>query len=219
MRDNGLYEQILGVRAPWSVTDVKLDPKKQEVQVIVAVAAAGLKCPECGADCPGYDSRRRTWRHLDTCQYRTLLTADVPRVTCPTHGVLQIRLPWAEEGSHFTALFESLVIDWLREANASAVSRLLRLTWHEPDNMPPEKREGVFRELRTSDLKVARAWSLKETAIGLWNYLRRGWAEKGWTRWIAAAIRSRMDPMKKAAGTIRNHLWGILRPVATGCCC
>jgi len=79
--------------------------------------------------------------------------------------------------------------------------------------MPPEKWEGVFRELRTSDLKVARAWSLKETAMGLWNYLRRGWAEKGWTRWIAAAIRSRMDPMKKAAGTIRNHLWGILNAV------
>nr|WP_330178570.1 transposase family protein [Candidatus Vondammii sp. HM_W22] len=28
----------------------------------------------------GYDSRKRRWRHLDTCQYKTILVADVPRV-------------------------------------------------------------------------------------------------------------------------------------------
>jgi transposase len=35
------------------------------------------------------------WRHLDTCQYQTLLHARVPRVGCPTHGVRQVRVPWA----------------------------------------------------------------------------------------------------------------------------
>jgi len=41
----------------------------------------------------------------------------VPRVSCEEHGVVQVSVPWAEGGSRFTALFESLVIDWLKEAS------------------------------------------------------------------------------------------------------
>lgn len=44
-------------------------------------------CPECGRAASRHDSRRRRWRHLPTCQYRTILTADVPRVRCAEHGV------------------------------------------------------------------------------------------------------------------------------------
>jgi transposase len=73
-----------------------------------------LRCPTCGREAPGYDARERRWRHLDTCQYRTMVIAEVPRVRCPEHGVLQVAVPWAEAGSRFTALFEALVIDWLQ---------------------------------------------------------------------------------------------------------
>jgi len=38
--------------------------------------------------------------------------AEVPRVKCEEHGVPQLRVPWGEPGSRFTALFEALVIDW-----------------------------------------------------------------------------------------------------------
>jgi transposase len=47
------------------------------------------------------------WRHLDTCQYQTFLHARVPRVACPTHGVRQVRVPWAEARSRFTLLMVS----------------------------------------------------------------------------------------------------------------
>jgi hypothetical protein len=45
---------------------------------------------------------------LDTCQYKTILRADVPRVKCQEHGVVSVSVPWAEPGSGFTALFEAL---------------------------------------------------------------------------------------------------------------
>jgi transposase len=80
---------------------------------------------------PGYDSRRRRWRHLDTCQLRTVLEADVPRGTCPTHGIHQIGVPWAEDRSRFTALFERMAIAWLLEAGQTAVARRMGLTWDE----------------------------------------------------------------------------------------
>jgi transposase len=60
-------------------------------------------------------------------QYQTVLVAEVPRVRGAAHGVVQIAVPWANPGARFTALFEALVIDWLREASFTAVARRLVL--------------------------------------------------------------------------------------------
>ena len=100
----------------------------------------------------GYDSRRREWRHLDTCQYRTILAADVPRVECPEHGVVTVSVPWAESLSRFTMLFESMVIEWLKEASISAVSRLMGLSWNAIDGIMQRAvgLEGLHDELRSS---------------------------------------------------------------------
>jgi hypothetical protein len=38
-------------------------------------------------------------------------------------------------GSDFTALFEALVIDWLKEASVATVSRQLGLSWNEIDRI------------------------------------------------------------------------------------
>ena len=37
--------------------------------------------------------------------------------------------------SGFTALFEALVIDWLKEASTSAVARLMGLSWNAIDGI------------------------------------------------------------------------------------
>lgn len=44
-------------------------------------------------------------------------------------------VPWAEPGSGFTAMFEALVIDWLKEASTAAVSRLMGLSWNAIDGI------------------------------------------------------------------------------------
>ena len=124
MRDKELYTRILGVEAPWHVREVDLELQAGEVSVYLEIdQRESLRCPVCGKESAGYDSRERRWRHLDTCQYRTIVVAQVPRIRCPEHGVRQISVPWSEPGSRFTALFEALVIDWLQEASMSAVGR------------------------------------------------------------------------------------------------
>ena len=355
-----LYATILGIRPPWFVTQVDVRPKAEEVTVTIAVRAdVQHACPSCGKRCPGYDTRRRSWRHLDTCQFKTILVTDVPRVECSEHGVLQIAVPWAEPGSGFTALMESLIIDWLLEANIKTVASRMRLTWDEidgvqkravkrglgrreledirrvgvdetsfqkhheyvtvvsdlergrvlyvaddrtsdsldgfwallspeqllaieavamdmwpayesstlkhvknalskicfdrfhvarilndavnavrkqehrelaaqgagvlkgtkfvwlqnPENMTPKRRQ-LFDLLRDSSLKTGRAWAIKDAARWLWSYVYRGWAVKAWKRWIVWAMRSGLEPIKKAASTIRNRLWGIVNAIA-----
>src|SRR5256884_1223610 len=73
---------------------------------------------------PLYDHQpEREWRHLDTCQYRTILHAAPPRLQCPEHGVRVVKLSWAEPGSRFTALFEALAITWLKHASQKEIGR------------------------------------------------------------------------------------------------
>lgn len=115
MQDRELYEKILGLEAPWSVSRVELDALNQRIVVRVEhPEATQFACPECDRELPCYDHvEERQWRHLDSCQYQTILCARPPRVKCPEHGVKQADVPWAERGSRFTLLFERLAIDVL----------------------------------------------------------------------------------------------------------
>ena len=56
---------------------------------------------------------------------------DVPRASCEDHGVKQLPVAWAEVKGRFTALFEALVISWLKECSISGVAQLLKLSWDE----------------------------------------------------------------------------------------
>ncbi len=73
MQDRELYQQILGIEKPWRVVGVELDVEDGEVRVHVGYLESKPPCPECGRPCSRYDKRTRRWRHLDTCQYPTIL--------------------------------------------------------------------------------------------------------------------------------------------------
>jgi len=131
-----LFSKVLGLTGAWTVESVVLDEARGQVEVQVAYEDDGeWSCPECGGAARRHDVRRRKWRHLDTCQYLTFVTAEIPRVACSEHGVRQLKVPWSEPGSRFTALFEVVVLSWLREASISAVARQWRLSWDQVDGI------------------------------------------------------------------------------------
>ncbi len=134
MQEKEFYQQILGLTSPWYVSEVKLDMANQQVNVVVA-HPEGTKfcCPECGAELGCYDhASPRTWRHLDTMQFRTMLHAAVPRVDCPEHGVLQANVPWADPKSRFTLLFERFAIDLLLATqNVKGAQTILKTGWEQ----------------------------------------------------------------------------------------
>jgi hypothetical protein len=39
----------------------------------------------------------------------------------------------------------------------------------------------------------------------LWNYTRRGWAERAWAQWYTWAIRSRLTPIKQVATIVSSE--------------
>ena len=366
MQDTKLYEAILGLEEPWEVADVQLNTAEQTVLVEVVATTRRLACPRCGEACPRYDSSPRRWRHLDTCQFQTVLSAMVPRIKCPKHGVKRVRIPWAEPGSKFTAMFEARVILWLQEACTRAVAELFGLSWSSVDNIQKRAvRRGMKRRvfegggqrlprrlgideksfkkrhnyvtvicdqdtgtvayvaesrkaevveeylqtfseqeraavetvamdmwpgyisaiekwipdaekkicfdkfhvaqhlgkavdqvrraehkalraegisalkgtryrwlsnpgnlspkqsdelegLRKVAEKTGRAWAIKEHGMDVWRYKRRGWARKALEKWYSWAIRSRLEPVKKVAKTIKEHQEGIVNAIYHG---
>jgi transposase len=134
MQDKELYQAILGLDSPWTVSEVELDCESGEIRCFVD-HPRGTKfcCPECTQELPCHDhAEERRWRHLDSCQFKTFLIARLPRVNCPEHGVKNVSVPWAEKSSRFTLLFERLAIDvLLATQTVTGAMNLLRTSWDE----------------------------------------------------------------------------------------
>lgn len=153
MDELSLYEKILSLSSPWFVESVELDETDHTVHVYVTFdSEAGLTCPLCDKTCGRHDMRSRTWRHLDSCQFKTLVHANIPRTKCDIHGVLQADLPWAEDRSRFTLMFEAYAISWLRETSINAVRRKLGLSWNAVDGIMSRAVKRGLDNRRQSDI-------------------------------------------------------------------
>jgi transposase len=74
----------------------------------------------------------------------------------------------------------------------------------------PEWRREEFNQLRSMDLKVCRAWTIKENIRHLWKYHSEGWMRKYFDEWFFWATHSRLEPMVKAAHTLKSHIDNIV---------
>lgn len=164
MLDTEFYRQVLGLESPWTVLRVDLDLTKQRVDVhAVHQDGVAWACPECGRPLGTYDhTPERVWRHLDTCQLKTFLHARVPRVDCPDHGVRQVRIPWAEPHSQFTALFERLAIDLLLMSTIQGARKVLRISWAQAWLL---EKKAVVRGLGRKSGRAVRALGIDEKSI------------------------------------------------------
>jgi transposase len=368
LQDTKLFETILGITSPWHISRVELQTHERRVDLWLEHEPTRWPCPECGTELAGFDhADERTWRHLDTCQFQTHLHAEIPRVQCPTHGVKQVRVPWAEARSRFTLLMERLVIDLILQCStikgACAIAAISwdeawgimqravargqrrkearpityigvdekafrkghryhtvvcdlarstvefvaedrkteslaayyeRLTdeqkaalqavamdmwepyigatrdrlpdgearivfdrfhimremtkavdtvrkqehreflragedspligtkyvWLFSDERRPEYHAETFATLQALNLKVGRAWAIKEALRTLWTYRQTAAVKRFFKDWYGWAVRSRLEPVKKVAATLKRHLDGVLRfvthPITNG---
>jgi transposase len=131
MDDKKLYSQILGLTDPWIVTSVDLDLLKETVTLSISYNHNKSACPICQEISPIHDRRlARSWRHLDTCQMKTIISGSIPRIKCPKHGVKSISTPLSDSFSQFTYLFESYAIKLLQATqNQSRTASILNISF------------------------------------------------------------------------------------------
>jgi len=153
MKDTALYEQLLGLHSPWSVKQVDVSLTEQRVVVHVE-----LKAGQVWAD-PTDNSKRahingwheRQWRHLDTCQFETLIRARVPQFKYSDGTVEELAVPWAERYSRITLLMTGFVIKLLQVCpTTQGVCDLTGLSWSTVNGIMRDAVErGMLR--RTED--------------------------------------------------------------------
>lgn len=143
------YEQMLGLTAPWTVSGINLDTENLRLSISISVPrGVKLPCPVCGKLCSKEDYREeRTWRHLDAMQFETIIVCRSPRVNCPKHGIKTVKVPWADNYSRFTYLFEKFAIDVLEASkNITAAIKLLDISWRQTHNIQKRAVErGMIR--------------------------------------------------------------------------
>ena len=71
----------------------------------------------------------------------------------------------------------------------------------------PRSRRMAFAELKRMGLKVGRAWAKKEMLRDRWNDIYPASAWKFWKRWYFWATHSRLEPMRAAAKTVKDHIF------------
>ena len=129
MRDTELYERSLGLKEPWKVKAVKMDVEGRRVEVEVECAERTIwASPEGRQRLHIHGWETRSWRHLDTCGFATVIRAEVPRVKDEKGQTETVTVPWAEKFSRFTRSFEAFGVKVLRAARS--LKRCLRVAFH-----------------------------------------------------------------------------------------
>lgn len=85
-----------------------------------------------------------------------------------------------------------------------------RYLWLWNQEKVPEWRREEFEEVKHAELKTSRAWAIKESLRGFWNYVYPTWAAKYFTAWYFWATHSRLPPIIAAAKTLKRHLANLL---------
>src|SRR6266508_87368 len=127
MAEIDLFQAALGLPEPWRVVGAEFSADRKRLDLYLDFPKGSrFACPQGdAAACAVHDTSDKTWRHLDFFQHQAYLHARVPRVSCPTHGVRQVRLAWARPESGFTLLFEALLMAMLAEMPVKAVAELV----------------------------------------------------------------------------------------------
>lgn len=73
-----------------------------------------------------------------------------------------------------------------------------------PENLT-SRQTVTLSELLQYNLRSVRAYLLREDFQRFWEYVSPTWAGKFLDEWTNRVMRSRLEPMKKVARTIRNH--------------
>lgn len=160
----GHYQQILGDTAPWVVSEVNLDVEHLVNEVRLTVKPGTVwGCPQCHGRMHIKEWRTRRWRHLDSCQFKTVLEAAVPVVECSEHGSQTVQVPWAEGSSRFTLFFERFAIEVLEACPAARAAELLDISWDQADGI---KQRAVRRGLARRQVSNLEYVCVDEKAVG-----------------------------------------------------
>lgn len=116
---------MLGITKPWILYKAEIDENMDLHVYVKFERGSKFTCAECEKMCPVYDTKEKTWRHLNCFEHKTFIHCKVPRIKCDKHGVHMVDVPWANGSTGFTILFENFVMQLAQKMPVLAISKLL----------------------------------------------------------------------------------------------
>ena len=164
MKDTDLYQQVLGLEKPWQVREVKLELAAKRVTVLIE-CDRGVRWGDerDGSRAHIHGWTKRQWRHLDTCQFETVLEAEVPSVKYADGRVEEVAVPWAERYSRVSKLMEAFVIRVLEAASSvQEAASLLGMGWEQVNRI---MKRAVERGLERRGAARSSIWAWTKRAL------------------------------------------------------
>jgi len=121
MQTERFFDLLLSFGLDWRVSEVLEDPLGKKVDIYLCY---------CGKESPYDYAPVRSWRHLDTLQYKSYIHARLPRFKSADGKVITQVPPWADKHERHTSLFEMAVIDTLQATtNQSKTAALMQCSF------------------------------------------------------------------------------------------
>ena len=133
-----LFQMALNVTDPWFVKELSFDVEAKRLDVYIDFKKGSTfdyideseALNEVG--CKVYDTKNKTWKHLNFFEHECYLHARVPRVKLDNGKVKSIVAPWEGLSNGFTLLFEALL---LQLCQAMPVSKVAAITKTSDDKL------------------------------------------------------------------------------------
>lgn len=127
-----LFEQALGVKSPWFIKDIDFDLSEKRLNIHIDFKPGTnfeYISEEDGISgkFPAYDTKTKTWKHLNFFEHECYLHCRVPRVNPEDGKYRTIKTPWEGKSLGFTLLLEALLLQLCTEMPVNAVSRLTKI--------------------------------------------------------------------------------------------
>jgi len=106
-----LFEKALHIESPFYIKEVKFDKNKKRLDIYIDFIKGRdflYNKDSYNESCKAFDTKQKTWRHLNFFEHECYLNARVPRVKLKDGKVRLITTTWEGLSSGFTMLFEAL---------------------------------------------------------------------------------------------------------------
>jgi len=122
-----IFQSALNIKDPWFIKDIEFDQNSKKLDIWIDFKVGStFECPQCNKQgCTVYDTKMRTWRHLNFFQHKAYLHCRVPRIKCDDCGIHQCKVPWARKQSGFTLLMDALIMLLAQSMPISKVAEMI----------------------------------------------------------------------------------------------
>ena len=109
-----IFEQALNLKSPWYIKSTNFDYQKKRLDIEIDFKR-GAKFEYVNTEGEikegsVYDTKKKSWRHLNFFQHECYLNARIPRILKEDDKVELIAPPWEGKMKGFTLLFEAMLL-------------------------------------------------------------------------------------------------------------